>query len=171
MIRLTWHEVALAAQLGMRRQIHALRDARPDAYGRADVPGWNDHIEGACGEMAAAKATGVYWTPTVDTFRKGGDVGQWQVRTRSRDDYDLIVRDADADDAVFILVRGRTPCFEVVGWLRGGEAKRPEWRHTHGDRPAAYFVPATALQPLSALHDVPPEPPALTATDIPFRSR
>jgi len=148
---LSWHEVAIASQVGIRRHLAALVANRANGYGRGDDDGWSDHIEGVCGELAVAKALGVYWTPTVDTFKSGGDVGDWQVRTRRRADYELLIRDDDADEAPFILVRGRVPLFEVVGWIRGRDGKRDEWRHAHGGRPPAYFVPAEALLPLETL--------------------
>jgi len=150
-VRLTWHEVVLAAQVGMRRHVEALRDARPDANGRSDDDGWTAHVEGACGELAVAKVLDVYWQPSVNTFKRGGDVGLYQVRTRSRATYELIVREDDDDDATFILVRGRSPQFSVVGWIRGADAKRLDWLQTHGDRPAAYFVPDAALSPMGLL--------------------
>jgi hypothetical protein len=150
-VHLTWHELTLAAHVGVRRHAEALRQQLPDAHGREGHDGWSDHIEGACGEMAAAKALGVYWTPTVNTFQIGGDVGELQVRTRSKSDYELLVRDADKTGSIFILVRGLAPVFDVVGWLRGGDAKRPEWRKGHGGRPPAYFVPDAALQPIDSL--------------------
>ena len=150
-ICLTWYEVAVSAGVGMRRQMEALRAKRPDAHGRGDANGWSDHIEGACGEAAAAKALNVYWSGSQGTFKTGGDVYTYQIRTRSDHTYDLIVRDDDADDAVFILVRGRVPHFDVVGWILASHAKQPQWSQTYGGRPAAYFVPASALHPLETL--------------------
>jgi hypothetical protein len=146
---LTWNEVAVAAIVGMRRHIEALRAGRGDAFGRSDGDGWSAHIEGACGELAVAKSAGVYWAPSVNTFRAGGDVGRWQVRTRTRDDYELLIRDNDRDDAEFVLVRGRAPTFDVIGWIFGRDAKRDAWSKTHGGRPAAFFVPDCELLPMA----------------------
>ena len=112
---------------------------------------WQIHIEGACGELAASKALGVQWPGSVDTFKSGDDVpGGWQIRTRSRMDYELIVRPDDPDDALFLLVLGVAPHYVVKGWITGREAKRKEWSRSYGDRPAAYFVPHDALTPLAA---------------------
>jgi hypothetical protein len=147
-IVLNWNEVAVAAIVGLRRHLEAVRAARADAFGRTDDDGWSDHIEGACGEIAVAKAFGVYWAPSVNTFRCGGDVGRWQVRTRSRADYELLVRASDPDEAAFVLVRGRAPRFEIIGWILGRDAKRQEWVKTYGGRPPAFFVPDEKLQPM-----------------------
>lgn len=150
-ITLTWSEVALAASVGMRRHMEALRVNRADSHGRGVDNGWTDHIEGACGEAAAAKALDIYWNGSVNTFKTGGDVGPYQVRTRSDHTFDLIVREDDADDRVFILVRGRVPNFDVVGWIRASDAKCAKWVQTYGGRPPAYFVPASALHALAEL--------------------
>jgi hypothetical protein len=131
-VTLTWHEVAFAAQVGMRRHIEAIRMGKPDAFGRGSDDGWTPHIEGACGELAVAKSLGVYWAPTVNTFREGGDVGALQVRTRRGNQYELIVRPHDADDDRFVLARGLCPTYDVVGWILGKEAKRAEWLQEHG---------------------------------------
>jgi hypothetical protein len=147
-VRLSGAEVVMAATVGIHRQIEALRRALPDKHGyKGD--GWSEHIEGAGGEAAVGRATGSYWAGTVNTFKQGGDVGRKQVRTRSGETYDLIVRDDDPDDAPFFLVTGRLPNFKVWGWIWGRDAKRPEWRKAYGDRPAAFFVPKEALTPLA----------------------
>lgn len=164
-VSLSWHEVSFAAQVGITRQLHALRDSRPDAFGRGAEEGWSDHIEGACGELAAAKALAIYWEPTVNTFKTGGDVGRHQVRTRSRSDYQLLVRQSDPDDALFILVRGRAPSLTVVGWMRGRDAKRAEWSKTHGGRPAAFFVPDDELQDIANIRDTTTS--TTTTSDLP----
>lgn len=133
--------------MGLRRQLSALRDQRPDAYGFAADAGWNVHIEGACGEAVVAKVLNRYWNGSVDSFRQGGDVGATQVRTRSKHSYELIVRPDDRDEDAFVLVTGAAPSFRVVGYIIGRDAKRPEYLQTYGGRPAAYFVPHKELAP------------------------
>lgn len=150
-VTLTPVEVELAAMTGVKRQIEALRAGRPDRYGADAHDGWSLHIEGAAGEAAAAKVLDRYWGATVNTFSSGGDVGLLQVRTRSRHDYELIVRDKDRHEDAFILVTGTVPRFRVHGWINGRDAKREEWKREHGGRPAAFFVPQDKLSPLSTL--------------------
>lgn len=136
----------LGATIGMQRQLEALSQGRPDRHGYDGADGWTVHVEGACGELAVAKLLNRYWAGTLNTFKEGGDVGNIQVRTRSRENYDLIVRTDDRDEDVFVLVVGRAPKYRVVGWIRGKDAKRAEWSQTHGGRPAAFFVPQHALR-------------------------
>ena len=148
-VRLSPAEMMHAAMVGIMRQITNLRDGRQDAHG-FNGTGWSEHIEGAAGEMAVAKALGHYWSGNHGRLR-ADDVGRLQVRTRSRSDYDLIVHDTDSDDRAFVLVRGKAPEFEVVGWIWGRDAKNPShWADPAGGRPA-YFVPAAELRPLEEL--------------------
>lgn len=143
----------MASHVGWMRQLAAVRAGRPDRHGY-EGDGWSEHIEGACGEIAVAKALGLYWNGSVDTFKLGDDVPGLQVRTRSRDTYELIVRPNDPDDATWVLVTGRTPMFWIRGWIFGRDAKRQEWMQNHGGRPSAYFVPHVALRPLHELREL-----------------
>lgn len=154
-IRLTWFEVHLASEIGCRRHLAALQAGLPDRHGAGrDNDGWTKHVEGAAGEMAVAKALNLYYDGSVNTFRDGADVGRIQVRTRSEPHFELLVRDSDADADPFLLVTGRAPSFRIVGWMYGGDAKQEAWRHAHGGREAAYFVPHVALEPLEKLRQI-----------------
>lgn len=148
-VTLTWHEVLMASEIGRTRQLEAIRRYRADRHGFAGA-GWSEHIEGACGELAVAKSLGVYWDGAINTFSRE-DLPDLQVRTRSRHDYDLIVRPQDSDDHIWVLVTGKCPTYRVRGWIRGRDAKQPLWERTHGDRPPAYFVPALELYPMDEL--------------------
>lgn len=146
-IRLTIAEIWQAASVGMLRQMQALSRGQRDAHGFNGEDGWTIHIEGACGELALAKYLNVYPGLTANAG-KAADVSKYQVRTRSKPDYDLIVRDGDADSDVFVLVVGSAGTYRVIGAILGEHAKRPQWRKQYGGRPPAYFVPQSALRPL-----------------------
>lgn len=148
-VHLEAFECRMAAEVGLRRQLAKL--GQHDAHG-FNGDGWGIHIEGAAGELAVAKALNLYWSGSVDTFKVGGDVGSLQVRTRSRSDYDLIVRAADRDGDLFVLVTGKMPDLWVRGWMYGKEAKSSEFEQTYGDRPKAWFVPAAHLRRVVDLH-------------------
>lgn len=144
-VELTPQELMQAAMVGVMRAVSCIRDGRQHKHGANIDESWQMQIEGACGEAAHAKASGVWWSASVNTFKSEGDVGAVEVRTRSKDDYDLIVRKDDRDDAIYVLVVGRAPCFRVVGWIHGLEAKAPVFLASHGGREEAYFVPQSAL--------------------------
>ncbi|GAA3348560.1 hypothetical protein GCM10020358_67440 [Amorphoplanes nipponensis] len=144
-------EMQHAAMVGAFRQIESMRLRLGDQFEADPDNAWSIHIEGAAGEMAAAKALGRYWAMPVNTFKHGGDVGELQIRTRSRHHNELIVRPGDRDSDAFVLVTGRSPHFRIHGYITGGQAKRRYWLHGYGGRPPAYFVPQSALRPLELL--------------------
>lgn len=146
---LEWYEAAMASDVGRMRHLASIKAGRPDAYGY-DGLGWSEHIEGACGEMAVAKCLGVYWDGSVNSF-KSNDLPGIQIKTRSREDYELIVRPGDSPEAAYVLVTGKCPNYSVRGWIYGKDAMREEWLRDHGGRPAAYFVPHSSLQPMEQL--------------------
>jgi hypothetical protein len=146
-VSLTAAELHQAAMIAVQRQIENLFAGRRDAHGASRDVGWSLHIEGAAGEMAFAKWAGLYWSGNIGNL-SADDVGATQVRTRSRHDYDLILHPSDPDNRVFVLVTGTAPEFRLVGWIWGGEGKRPEfWSDPARGRPA-FFVPQSALHPM-----------------------
>ena len=150
-VTLSKQEFFYASQVGTMRQIASVLRGLPDRHGAKPADGWSLHIEGACGELAFARASGRFWSPSVDTFKSQGDVGGVEVRTRSEHHFELIVRESDDPSRVYALVTGRSPAFRVHGWLVGVDARRADWLRTHGNREAAYFVPQSELRPLKEL--------------------
>lgn len=147
-IKLSWYEMEIAALAGVQRHVQNLARKRNHAYGAGDHNAWQLNIEGCLGEMALAKFLGKYWSGK-GVFR-GGDVGDYQVRTRSKDYYELIIHPNDPDGAVFWLVCGINGTYTIKGWIIGRDGKKKEyWKDPAGNRPA-YFVPQHVLNsPLS----------------------
>lgn len=149
-VALEWFEVSRAALVGVSRNVEALRKGCQNRLPINDE--WSIHILGALGECAFAKATNRYWNGSVNTFKAGGDIGDSiQIRTRSRHSYDLIVRDGDRDEDVFVLVTGGPSEFRVHGWMLGADAKTKKYRANYGNYGEAYFVPSRELRPADGL--------------------
>jgi hypothetical protein len=144
-------EMQHAAWVGALRHIESTRQRLSSKFGADENDGWTLNIEGAAGELAVAKALDRHWGMPLNTFRVGGDVGDLQVRTRSKHHYELLVRPHDRDEDIFILVTGRSPYFRVHGFMIGAQAKREQWLRAHAGRPPAFFVPQTALTPITDL--------------------
>lgn len=157
-IKLNKFEFAIAVQVGTYRQMSNLNRGRKDAYGAIEENGWSLHIEGACGEAAAAKALGYYWSGNMSDLA-AADINsnklRLEVRTRSREYYELIIHDNEDDNAAFILLTGKAPNFTLVGWCYGYEGKKPEYyKDPTGYRPLAYFVPHEKLRPINELINI-----------------
>ena len=73
-VRLSWYELWIAASVGAKRQIEAIQRGLSDQHGFTGENGWNLHLEGAAGEMAAAKAMNRFYSGSINTFKDGGDV-------------------------------------------------------------------------------------------------
>jgi hypothetical protein len=155
-VRLSTDELVRAATVGVHRQAHTLMGGwrQRAGFDQGWGEGWKINCEGACGELAAAKALGIPWEPTFEGHARGEDVGTYQVRTGRSDGRFLIVRDNDSDEDIFILVVGSAPDYRVVGWATGSECKHPEHLTDAGTgRPPAYFVPAHRLHPIHTLRE------------------
>lgn len=142
-IQLGLPQLRIAAMVGVERNLESLCRRSPDTIPTPDP--WKAHIEGAAAEAAVGKALGIFWGGDVNTF-KAPDLEGWQVRATDRPGGCLIVRPKDRDGDRFILVIVSIPVFDVVGWIYGREAKRPEWFRDSG--PPAWFVPQGALRPI-----------------------
>src|SRR6516164_7258442 len=148
---LTRWELMTGAICGSMRQIEALLNNSADAHGFNEEHGWNIHIEGACAEIAAAKALQRYWECGVNVFH-APDIGHnIQVRRRSRHDWDLYVRPKDNPDHLWVLVTGIAPRFVVRGYMLGHEIRREGRQETYGGRPPAWFVSQDKLHDINDL--------------------
>lgn len=139
-----------------------------DRMATSNTAGWNhastyerDYLErtreeiiGACGEMAAALALNVFWSPSVNTFHAVSDLpGNVEVRStpKTTGRVSLIIRDNDPDDRVYVLVVGVPPTLDVVGWYIGADAKQPHYLSDPGEKRPAWFVPRAELHAVEVL--------------------
>ena len=149
-VELTWAEVFQAAMVGVMRRLQNLQRNTNAAYGIADAVAWQHDIDGALGELATAKALGRFWSGSIGHWR-ADDVYTLQVRTTGNLRNRLILHDADEDEKIFILCCGCVPKYSLRGWIRAYDGKDQRfWNDPTGGRPA-YFVPQSALRPMSDL--------------------
>jgi hypothetical protein len=144
-VTLKRHELFMGAQAGVMRRLEAMRHGREDRYGAPPQDLWGLDIEACLAELAVAKAYNLYWERLArNPAALRGDVAELQVRSTWREDGSLILHHEDPDDAIFILVTGRAPTFDIRGWIRGSDGKEERWWRTGDGRPA-FFVPQSAL--------------------------
>lgn len=132
-ITLTLPEMLTGTNLGTIRQYAS--DKRGSKYSEGfteeKMTALASHIEGALGEVCVAKALGLYFEPTVNTYGKadiGEDIG---VRTTNKNGHGLLIRERDNPDHFYYLVIGSAPHYRVCGWVRGGDAKVDEYLAPH----------------------------------------
>jgi hypothetical protein len=150
-VTLNKYEMVMAAQIGLERKLLAIENGHKDNHG-FEGPGWNEDIEGSCGEMAVAKYLGIYWGGGMGEEFKSPDLGdRIQIRTTPRLDGSLIVRKDAKDDHIYVLVTGEAPTYFLRGFISAADAKRDEFVRAPNGRPPAWFVPQYALSDISLL--------------------
>lgn len=145
---LSKQEAHQAALTGTWRGLGARFKGYGEKHGADPDKSWDNNVEGAAGELAFAKAFNLYWNFSVNTFKRGGDVGDIQVRTACRPDGDLIIRADDPRERLFVLVTGRIPTFIIRGWKYAWEVKGVDkYLKNPGNREPAWFLPQSELYP------------------------
>jgi hypothetical protein len=146
-VTLTRSDMISAGTIGVMRRISSLGKLKDGMHSPHHNP-WEMDCEGAMAELAYAKAFGVYWQAGIGTFRDP-DVGNIQIRQTSVDNGCLIIRPSDKDDDIFVLVVGSAPDYLIAGWTRGKDGKDPRWAKAPNNGKTAYFIPQSALKPMT----------------------
>lgn len=157
---LTLPEMLLANTVaGLRHTDNIKRGAKP-RYGAPEgyeADGLN--LLGCRGELAVAKALGVFWSGNVGDY-SATDVGGYEVRAFDQPYKRLIIHPADIEakgDLPFVSVlfdRATGRHAELRGWIFARDADRQDWwQDPSGKGRPAFFVPNSALRPMA---DLPP---------------
>ena len=167
LIQLSEREMLIGAASGIQREVECLRSSGGgenaiSSYEKKNNsigPGglWNNHIEGALGEIAVAKFLGLY--PGGITEQDATDVGEhYEVRTRGLEYQELFVKKKDNPDKYYILAQGSFGEYTIRGWITGFEVfDHPEWFHNNsGKLSYCYWVPHEFL---SSIETLPKEAP------------
>lgn len=143
-ITLTPDEIQYAATAGVMRRVDSMK-ANLTNRRYSDASDWDIDIEGACAELAVAKAMNVFWNGHMRTF-KGPDVGDLHVRSTTHANGHLIIRDNDDENAVYVLVICDCPRYKIVGGISGKRARRDFPRVPNkGGEGASHWVPQDDL--------------------------
>jgi len=148
LVTLSLAEMLSASNVGVIRRYESWKNKNKSKHGLSiEDSGCGIQVEGALGELAVAKAINRYWDMSVNTFKQADIGNNIQVRTRLRHSYDLIIRDDDNPNHVFVLVTGIGPEYIIRGWCYGHEGMKKEYLANHGGYYEAYFVPQDKLRP------------------------
>jgi hypothetical protein len=142
-----------AHQVGFAR-VYALK-GRPDHPGRFNK-GISLHefiaenAEAVGAEMAVAQFFGVRgFKPTLNTFKNEADVGgRLEVKWTKYDNGSLIINKTDRQQDVAILVTGRSPVYQLAGWIPVSMARQAIFHHRLQDN---YWVTQRDLFPITDL--------------------
>lgn len=148
-VTLTLGEMNMGARGGVDRNIDGIFSNRQHAHGAALDCAWQNNIEGALGEVAFAKWSGIYWSGNFRDLR-ADDVGDFQVRTADNHRKKLILHPPDRDNRIFVLLTGIAPRFYIRGWIEGRDGKLQRyWGDPTGQNRFAFWVPVADLYPMA----------------------
>lgn len=156
-VELEIDEWAESAHMAVNRQVASERAGLQHTYG--STRDMDREMASMHAELAFSIFTGEKWhqherdaTQRIENVH-GPDVGGFQVRQAAGGkNRSLLVRSGDSGDDLFFLILGWHRLYEIVGWMRGDEAKVD--RHVSAPdptRPVIWMVPPDKLHPVSAL--------------------
>jgi len=147
-VRLNSLELWIAMQVGQARNDESMSKGSTPGYAFKGTPAQMEqiHISGAAGEVATARYMDVYFPASVGTYAAADLLPDIQVRTRSKQHYDLIVRSKDHINDRYVLVIDLCPNYHIIGWMFGRDARKQQWIQTYDNRPSAWFVPQASLE-------------------------
>jgi len=164
LIKLKWHEVQMAWDVGVNRAAHSIRMELKDAHGWRPDPvsdiGWQ--CLSASSELAVAKALHLYWNGSVNTFSRP-DLPNIEIKSqlhhvldRNKQTNFLIVRKNMPDDQryVLVVVHSKTD-YRIAGFIPGYKAKQEKYISQRVGREPFYQVPLGALYPIEQIESFP----------------
>ncbi len=155
---LTTEETNEAISVAKDRSRSQHENGRPDTSVIGN--GIEADTQGCKAELAASKALSIPWTGKFfeieewKKLRSAGpidDIGKLQVRSTRYNSGSLLLHRTDKDDDVFILVIANDPEYTLAGWIAAKDGKQEKWWHDVGYKRPCFFVPQSALKPMTEL--------------------
>ena len=151
-VKLTPSQILQGANAGVLRQVQNLQKNRTPRYGADNRNDWQLHVEGCLGEIAVASYLGIFWDANLGMLHRS-DVGELEVRCRSKNWYDLIIHHEDSNHAKYVLITGVNGSYDIHGWIYGYSGKNEKyWSDPAKGRPA-FFVPKSELNSMDTIFD------------------
>lgn len=128
---------------------------RPDHSSRFDKSiSFHEYVcqmaESICAEIVVARYFGNHdFEPSVNTFKNEADVGsRLEVKWTKYDSGALIIGETDRNSDIAVLVTGKSPYYEIKGWIPVSIAKEQRWKRR--DQPT-FWVEQYNLHPIENL--------------------
>lgn len=130
-------------------------NGRPDHSSRYDKSlSFHEYVcqlaESICAEIVVARYFGNHdFEPTINTFKSQADVGsRLEVKWTKYDNGALIIGETDRNTDIAVLVTGKSPVYEIRGWIPVKIAKDQRWKRR--DNPT-FWVEQYNLHPIENL--------------------
>lgn len=144
-IKLEWYEQVTAGVIGVLRRVESLRHGLTHNPPRPELEEKYGHlmardIEAAGAEVAAARMIGRYWYAGVNQWDQCDVWPDVEVRWTEYKGGRLLLQKKDKPDSPYVLVVGKFPDYEIVGWIRGRDGQREDWWKSRGRLLVARFA-------------------------------
>lgn len=113
------------------------------------------HLLGAAGELAVADRLSLRQFLYQETTAVRGSCDlppNIDIKTRARHWHDLICQLDERPGKILVLVTMQDKLTFIHGWIKSCDAMQEQWRKDPAVGRPAYFVPQSALSPLSSLN-------------------
>jgi len=109
-----------------------------------------ENAEAVGAEMAVAQFFGIRdFKPTLNTYKTEADVSaKLEVKWTKYDNGSLIIRKTDRPQDVAILVTGRSPVYQIMGWIPIQMARQPIYLNKSQD---SHWITQRDLFPITDL--------------------
>lgn len=152
-VTLSDYNVFYAAMIGVCRHICVIeREGRLKQ--NTALQGWQNHIDGALGEMVLAKWLGVFYEGSINTFTTMPDVEDYEVKTTAWADGKLIIPpyEKDKERKYVLVVTAAAPEFKLAGWVTAARGMNEKWLYPlRKEREPTFNVPQGELFAMSDL--------------------
>ncbi len=149
-VTLTEEEILNVEEQAIVSMSDVLKNDRKPAWGQSTdrVKQFAQNREGRFYEAAVCKFQGIPYVCSLF----GIDAGKYEVRGTKYKNGRLILHPTDKDNAIYILVVGQVPTFNLVGWIAGKNGKQDKFLDDPVGGRLAYFVPQEELSPVEELY-------------------
>lgn len=151
-ITLSLPEMLNAANVGVIRHYASTKKGSKPTEGFTEDHGLaiSIHIEGAMGEACVARALGMYFEGSVNTYGKadlGKDIG---VRAARKEHFGLLIYKKDNPNHYYYLVKGSAPNYRVCGWIKGSDAMQDKYLTDRVSQTISMWrIPESDLNPMT----------------------
>ena len=149
-VSLNYWECFTGGSVALNRKLESrFKNLKNSTFGKHSRDEWKNDIEGALCEMAFCKAFGMYWDGSVNTFKNPDVPGTpIQIRGTEYPNGNLIIRENDPDDDLYILVVGSSPNYKIIGGIYGHQGKVDEFINNPNNQGSCWMIPQTRVFPI-----------------------
>jgi hypothetical protein len=152
-VSMSLREFATAVTQALMRNVysklHNMKDK--ESYNATFIERFNFEVVGVMAEMVFVKAHDRWFNASINSYHKEGDCFGYEIRGIQKPWHKLIIRERDDESRDYVLIYVDLPESIILGWINGKDAKNPLYLDSPNDGETAWFVPQSALRPVTEI--------------------